>query len=104
MISMDNLPVSTKNETYTAVWKIIPPTFTLVIQFVKRGKGTMPFYFETYKTMSITWDSYEISVRQLIDMAEMGGYSYNATYSGRGIDDVVTIAPDGTMEVYLRFD
>ena len=104
MISMDNLPVSTKNETYTAVWKIIPPTFTLVIQFVKRGKGTMPFYFETYKTMSITWDSYEISVRQLIDMAEMGGYSYNATYSGRSIDDVVTIAPDGTMEVYLRFD
>ena len=103
MISWDNLPVSTRDETYTAIWKIIPPTFTLVFQIVKRGRGTMPFYYETVETRTLTWDSYEVTVRQLIALKDMSGYTYSDTYSGRGIDDIVTISPDGTTVVNLRF-
>ena len=103
MISWDNLPVSTRDETYTAIWKIIPPTFTLVFQIVKRGRGTMPFYYETVETRTLTWDSYEVTVRQLIALKDMSGYTYSDTYSGRGIDDTVTISPDGTTVVNLRF-
>ena len=103
MVSMDDLPVSTKDETFTAIWKKIPPTFTLVFQILKRGKGTMPFIYETVRTMTVTWDSYEISVRKLLEMEDMSGYTYSDTHSGWGIDDIVPIKEDGTTEIRLRF-
>ncbi|MBQ4436070.1 MAG: hypothetical protein II879_08260, partial [Clostridia bacterium] len=62
-----------------------------------------PFYYETVETRTLTWDSYEVTVRQLIALKDMSGYTYSDTYSGRGIDDIVTISPDGTTVVNLRF-
>ena len=63
----------------------------------------MLFIYETVRTMTVTWDSYEIPVRKLLEMEDMSGYTYSDTHSGWGIDDIVLIKEDGTTEIRLRF-
>lgn len=102
MITSDNLPVSTRDETYTAVWKMIPPTLTLITQVKVKSWG-ITYFWKDVITKEIVLDKNEVTVEELLQMAEMPGYTYDPASSGRELTDTVSIAPDGTTRVILRF-
>ena len=88
---------------FTAQWEKDPPTLTVTVQKREKTWG-FNYQWRTTQQLVLTFDSYETTVRALLErITAPEGTSYSDVYNARGLDDVITIAEDGSAAVILRF-